>query len=134
MRSWLVACLLCVAGFSVQANEVLEFASPQQAQRYHTLTEELRCPKCQNQNLEDSNAGIAVDLRNQVYTMIQQGQTDQQIIDYMVARYGEFVLYRPVQNASTAILWYGPFVLMGVGALIFVAVVINNRRKARKGD
>ncbi|MBM6551282.1 cytochrome c-type biogenesis protein [Marinomonas ostreistagni] len=133
MKAWLMACFVCLASGLLHAEEVVQFASPERAERYNTLIEELRCPKCQNQNLEDSNAGIAVDLRQQVYSMIQAGQSDEQIIDYMVARYGEFVLYRPVQKPSTAILWYGPFALLLVGALIFIGVTVNNRRKARKG-
>lgn len=133
MKAWLMAFVMCLTSGLLQAEEVVQFASPERAERYYTLIEELRCPKCQNQNLEDSNAGIAVDLRQQVYSMIQSDQSDEQIIDYMVARYGEFVLYRPVQKPSTAILWYGPFALLLVGALIFTGVTLNNRRKARKG-
>lgn len=135
MKNWLVAC--CIVIFSSvawgAASEIFEFRSAEQAERYNTLIEELRCPKCQNQNLEDSNAGIAVDLRNQVYTMIQAGQSNDQIIDYMVARYGEFVLYRPVQDTSTAILWYGPFALLLIGAGIFLVVMLRNKKALRKG-
>ncbi|MCO4786894.1 cytochrome c-type biogenesis protein [Marinomonas atlantica] len=116
------------------ANDVLAFDAPEQQQRYRILIEELRCPKCQNQNLEDSNAGIAIDLRNQVYKMINDGQSNEQIIDYMVARYGEFVLYRPVHNASTALLWYGPFALVVIGTLIFVLVIVRNKRHQSKKD
>lgn len=114
------------------ATEVLEFNSPEDQQRFRTLTEELRCPKCQNQNLEDSNAGIAVDLRHQIYTMINDGKSSEEIVDYMVARYGEFVLYRPVHDQSTAVLWYGPFALLLIGALIFIIVVLKNKRQSNK--
>jgi cytochrome c-type biogenesis protein CcmH len=110
----------------------LEFKSTEDQQRFRLLTEELRCPKCQNQNLEDSNAGIAIDLRNQIYTMINEGQTSEEIVDYMVARYGEFVLYRPVHDQSTAILWYGPFALLLIGAVIFVLVMVKNQRRINK--
>ena len=120
-------------GSNVIAMEVLEFKTPEDQLRYRILTEELRCPKCQNQNLEDSNAGIAVDLRNQIYRMVNDGQSNEQIIDYMVARYGEFVLYRPVHDQSTAILWYGPFALLIIGALVFVIVVIKNKRQTDRG-
>lgn len=121
---------LCVS--TSYATEVLEFKSTEDQQRFRLLTEELRCPKCQNQNLEDSNAGIAVDLRNQIYTMINEGQTSEEIVDYMVARYGEFVLYRPVHDQSTAILWYGPFALLLIGAVIFVLVMVKNQRRINK--
>lgn len=110
------------------ASEVVTFDSPDQAQRYRVLIEELRCPKCQNQNLEDSNAGIAVDLRQQIYGMITQGKSDQEIVEYMVARYGEFVLYRPAHNQSTMVLWYGPFALLLIGAAIFIVVMRKNKR------
>ncbi|MBJ7549276.1 cytochrome c-type biogenesis protein [Marinomonas ostreistagni] len=120
-------------GSNVIAMEVLEFKTPEDQLRYRILTEELRCPKCQNQNLEDSNAGIAVDLRNQIYRMVNDGQSNEQIVDYMVARYGEFVLYRPVHDQSTAILWYGPFALLIIGALVFVIVVIKNKRQTDRG-
>ena len=121
---------LCVS--TSYATEVLEFKSTEDQQRFRLLTEELRCPKCQNQNLEDSNAGIAVDLRNQIYTMINEGQTSEEIVDYMVARYGEFVLYRPVHDQSTAILWYGPFALLLIGAVIFMLVMVKNQRRIDK--
>ena len=121
---------LCVS--TSYATEVLEFKSTEDQQRFRLLTEELRCPKCQNQNLEDSNAGIAIDLRNQIYTMINDGQTSEEIVDYMVARYGEFVLYRPVHDQSTAILWYGPFALLLIGAVIFVLVMVKNQRRINK--
>ena len=121
---------LCVS--TSYAMEVLEFKSTEDQQRFRLLTEELRCPKCQNQNLEDSNAGIAIDLRNQIYTMINEGQTSEEIVDYMVARYGEFVLYRPVHDQSTAILWYGPFALLLIVAVIFVLVMVKNQRRINK--
>lgn len=111
------------------ALEVRDFSRPEYEPRYRILIEELRCPKCQNQNLEDSNAGIAVDLRQQIFTMIEAGQSDEQIIHYLVARYGEFVLYRPAHSASTAVLWYGPFALLVFGALIFVWVIGRSGRR-----
>lgn len=123
---------LSVWASAVIAMEVVEFSSPEDQQRYRILTEELRCPKCQNQNLEDSNAGIAVDLRNQIYTMINEGKSNEEIVDYMVARYGEFVLYRPVHDQSTAVLWYGPFALLLIGALIFIIVMLKNKRQSNK--
>ncbi|MFD1384221.1 cytochrome c-type biogenesis protein CcmH [Rhodanobacter aciditrophus] len=126
--------IAAVVSTYAMALEVREFSKPEYEPRYRTLIEELRCPKCQNQNLEDSNAGIAVDLRQQVYTMIEAGQSDEQIINYLVARYGEFVLYRPTHKSSTAILWYGPFALLGLGALIFVWVIRRKGRHTEESD
>lgn len=137
MRRWLLVFAVTLVGWFcplINAVEIMPFASVEQEQRYRTLTEELRCPKCQNQNLEDSNAGIAVDLRQQIYTMINDGKTDEQIIDYMVARYGEFVLYRPVHDQSTVILWYGPLALLLLGALIFLIVLLQNRKRSQNKE
>lgn len=120
-----------VLAFSVSsmADEIVQFSSPLNKTRYQSLIEELRCPKCQNQNLADSASGIAVDLREQVHQMIENRKTDQEIIEYMVARYGEFVLYRPQQSSATFLLWYGPFILLGLGVVVFVLVLRANRRK-----
>ena len=122
---WLVMCF----SISSMAEEFLTFSSPLNQTRYQSLIEELRCPKCQNQNLADSASGIAVDLRDQVYQMIEAKKSDQEIVDYMVARYGEFVLYRPQHSSATFLLWYGPFILLGFGFCAFVLVVIANRKK-----
>lgn len=92
------------------------------------IAEELRCLVCQNQTIASSNAGLAVDLRNQVREMLRRGDTDQQIIDYMTARYGDFVLYRPPLKGSTTLLWFGPGVLL-VGGLLTLFVVLRRRSR-----
>lgn len=97
--------------------------------RFNALNKELRCPKCQNQNLADSNSPIAADLRREVYDMLQQGKADMEIVDFMVSRYGEFVLYRPRVSSLTYLLWYGPAGLLIVGVIVVVLVL---RRKAVK--
>jgi len=90
--------------------------------RVMKLSAELRCLVCQNQTIADSNAGLAVDLRNQVRDMLKRGDTPEQITDYMTARYGDFVLYRPPVKSSTAVLWYGPaaLLLVAVGVLLLI--------------
>ena len=95
-------------------------ADPQAEKRMTTLAEELRCLVCQNQTLADSHAELAVDLKNQIREKIQQGMSDRDIIDYMVARYGDFVLYRPPVKATTVLLWFGPFILMLLGLWLLV--------------
>ncbi|MBV1874774.1 MAG: cytochrome c-type biogenesis protein CcmH, partial [Gammaproteobacteria bacterium] len=80
--------------------------------RFHLLMEELRCPKCQNQNLEDSNAGLARDLKTRAYDLLKEGKSNQDIVDYMVERYGDFVTYRPPLRPTTWLLWFGPFVIL----------------------
>lgn len=96
--------------------------------RVHKLTEELRCLVCQNQTIADSHAGLAVDLKNQVREKVVQGATDQEILDYMVQRYGDFVLYRPPVKQTTWLLWFGPFLLMLLG-LLFLAMKVIKRPK-----
>lgn len=98
------------------ADTPFEFAQPGQAARYQKLTEELRCLVCQNQSLADSHADLAQDLRNEVYRMITAGQSDREIVDFLVARYGEFVLYRPPVSPLTWLLWFGPALLLLLAA------------------
>lgn len=95
--------------------------------RVLAISQQLRCLVCQNQSIADSNAELAVDLRNQVVAQIKQGRTDKQIISYMVERYGDFVLYNPPLKASTVILWAGPAVLFFV-ALIWGYVALRRRK------
>ncbi|MCV2401358.1 cytochrome c-type biogenesis protein CcmH [Marinomonas sp. C2222] len=127
------SCLFLITLFAVNsmAEELLTFRSELNQTRYQSLVEELRCPKCQNQNLADSNSSIAIDLRKQVYLMIESGKSDQEIVDYMVARYGEFVLYRPSYSSATYLLWYGPFAFLVLGLMAFIMVLVTNKKKVR---
>ena len=95
--------------------------------RYDTLMEELRCLVCQNQSLADSGAGLAQDLRKKVVAMIENGSNDQEIKDYMVQRYGEFILYRPRLNYSTIMLWFGPFILLVVAIGIIMRIIRSSQ-------
>lgn len=117
---------------SAEAEKVLNFKSDIDQIRYHDLISELRCPKCQNQNLADSNAQIAIDLRTHVYDMVNDGTSDTEILAYMVARYGEFVLYSPRKSGVNFILWYGPFIILGVGLLGFILVIRSNAKRRNK--
>jgi cytochrome c-type biogenesis protein CcmH len=112
--------LLFISFPSLAVIEDREFASPVEAQRYQTLIEELRCPKCQNQNIADSDAEIAEDLRNEIYRQLRDGKSDKEIVDYLVARYGEFVNYRPPLDSNTVLLWSAPGVLLFIGVLIWL--------------
>lgn len=100
--------------------------------RFQELSKELRCPKCQNQNLADSNSPIAADLRKELYELLQQGKADSEIVNFMVDRYGEFVLYRPRVSQLTYVLWFGPAVLILLG--IIVVIVIVRRKPLDKKD
>ncbi|MDH3315108.1 MAG: cytochrome c-type biogenesis protein CcmH [Gammaproteobacteria bacterium] len=100
---------------AAQVFEAREFKDPENAQRYQTLINELRCLVCQNQNLADSNASLAADLRQLTYDMILDGKSDEEIIEFMVERYGDFVLYRPPLKPTTLMLWIGPLLLLVLG-------------------
>ena len=130
MRRAIAAALLALAPLVAwpQAEEV---ARPDAAteQRLKDLADELRCLVCQNQTIADSNAPLALDLRNQIRTQIAQGRSDDQIRSYMVERYGDFVLYKPPFKATTLVLWLGPLMLLAVGAGVFWTVVARRRPK-----
>ncbi len=114
---------------SLAVIETYEFESELLRQRYLALSEELRCPKCQNQNIADSNAPIAADLRAQLHEQLHAERSDQEIADYMVQRYGKFVLYRPRWSVHTAALWLAP---AGLLLLAVVAIVLILRHSGRK--
>ena len=129
MRARIAALLLAFAGAALgQAYEV-ENPDPVTEARLKGLAHELRCLVCQNQTIADSNAPLAVDLRQQIRTQIAQGRSDAQIRDYMVERYGDFVLYRPPLKGTTAVLWAAPFVMIAIGIAIFF-LLIRRRRVA----
>ena len=108
-----------------------QFTDRAEAKRFHALTEELRCVKCQNQSLADSNAAIAQDLRLEVLDLMRQGKTDAEVKHYLVARYGEFVLYRPRVEPTTWLLWFGPAVVLLVGGFV-VAGIVRKRSGKRQ--
>jgi cytochrome c-type biogenesis protein CcmH len=113
---------------AMAAVDVYEFNSDDERRRYQHFLEELRCPKCKNQNLAGTNSQIAVDLRRELHKMVHDGKTDAEIIDFMVSRYGDFVLYRPPLKASTLALWMGPVVFLLTG-LTTVGVIVWRRRR-----
>ena len=107
--------------------ESYEFSDPAQETRYQNMIAQLRCLVCQNQNLADSNADLAKDLRARTYQMISAGSTDDEIAEFMTARYGDFVLYRPPLRLRTALLWLGPFAILLVALVIFFFTVRKSR-------
>lgn len=121
--------LLCITSLTYAAIDTYEFSSEEQQQRYKHFIDELRCPKCQNQNLSGSNAPIAMDLRKQLYVMIEQGKSDEEIINYMLDRYGDFILYKPRLTSKTLLLWGAPLLFLAVGLLILINL-LRARRKA----
>lgn len=126
--AWLLGLMLAFVAMTACAQVLTDPAPPRfnnagEEQRFRALVTELRCVMCQNQTLADSNAQIAHDLRREVLVLMRQGKTDGEIRDYLVARYGEFVLYKPRVEARTWLLWFGPALLLLAGGVIVARVV-----------
>jgi cytochrome c-type biogenesis protein CcmH len=130
-------CLTLFSGFTLSRSalaspvETFEFDNEVDKIRFQALSKELRCPKCQNQNLADSNSTVAIALRLELYNMIKDGRADSEIVTFMVGRYGEFVLYKPRVSGLTYVLWFGPilFILIGI-----VVVIVMVKRKPEKKE
>jgi len=112
--------LFCSQVLAIVDGHEYPFDNQKDAERFALLAEELRCPKCQNQNLADSNAPIAKDLRNKVYEQIQAGQSNEEIVQYLVDRYGDFVRYKPAFKSYTLVLWLSPVVLFIIALIVFI--------------
>lgn len=126
---------LLLLSVAAQSNAVLEFSRPEYKERYHGLVNQLRCLVCQNQTIAESNAELAVDLRKRVHEMIEQGSSDDEIIDFMAARYGDFVLYNPPLKSSTLLLWFAPFIVIGIGSVVLVLFIVRrNKDTVSAGD
>ncbi|MCL7944987.1 cytochrome c-type biogenesis protein [Marinobacter sp. ATCH36] len=130
LRPVLIVLLLAVYGPSLMAepNDVYSFESRSEEQRFHNLISELRCPKCQNQNIADSNAPISKDMRDEVYQMMSEGARNEEIVDALVGRFGEFVRYKPEVDSRTILLWATPVIAVGVGLVVVAFIVIRTRR------
>jgi len=126
----LLLMLFAVTGFAQKTTtqEPMVFANQLQQDRFDQLTQELRCLVCQNQNLADSDAPLAHDLRREVHEMLQTGQSNEQIKDFLVTRYGDFVLYRPPVQKNTYLLWLAPLALFLIGGLVLRSSI--NKRSA----
>ena len=127
-----IGALLLVLGVALAgAREAApEAADPALEARMTRITAELRCLVCQNQTIADSNAGLAVDLRRETREMLRQGRSDEEIIAYMTARYGDFVLYRPPLKSTTALLWFGPMAMLLLGGTVLVLVLWRRTKLA----
>lgn len=128
LRTLTGLCFLLCAQLGFAAIDVHEFKSEIDRKRYQSFIDEMRCPKCQNQNLSGSDSPIAMDLRNELYLMIEAGKSDQEITQFMVERYGEFILYRPRLSPATMLLWAAPVLLLVLGALLLLLIVRKRRR------
>ena len=132
MRVPALAAAFIFATAVAHAQSVFEprgFSSPEHEHRYHALIDELRCLVCQNQTIAESNAHLASDLRREVYRMVEEGRSAEEVVGFMVARYGDFVLYRPPLRGGTVLLWAGPFLLAAVGLTM---LAVHHRRRRRR--
>lgn len=124
--------LLSVSSLSIfAAIDTYQFNDAQKQARFQKLTNELRCPKCQNQNIADSNAEIASDLRAKIHLMLEENKSDEDIVNYMLDRYGDFVLYQPRLSKQTFLLWYAPALLFLLG-VIAIVLIVRFKAKAAK--
>ena len=130
MLRLLLGLIIFWSAHSLAVIETYEFSSADLELRYKALSQELRCPKCQNQNIADSNAPISRDLRAIVHEQLEAGAADEEIIDFLVDRYGEFVRYRPGMDSNTLWLWSAPIILL----VMALAVVVTQIRKDRDGQ
>ena len=134
-RLFALCLLLVMLPLTVSADEanVQGFDNLAEEQRYRELISELRCPKCQNQNIADSNAPISKDMRDAVYLMMQDGASDDAIVGALVDRFGEFVRYNPEVDRRTFLLWATPAIAVGIGLLVVGGIVIRSRRRGEQG-
>lgn len=131
LLSYLVLSSALIFSMSVSSApiETFKFDSPEKEKLFHKLSDELRCLVCQNQNIAESNAGLAKDLRLEMYTMLSEGKTEEEIVGFMVQRYGDYVLYRPPFKPITWLLWFGPLIVFVIGLIFAVRFV-----KAQSSD
>ena len=121
--------LLLLTPLSMAAIDTYEFDTEEQRARFYEVSSELRCPKCQNQNIADSDAPIATDLRREVHRMVIEGKNNNEIVGFMVERYGDFVRYKPALTPATVVLWFAPAVML-LGGFIILVVMLRRRQKA----
>ncbi|MFA5677979.1 MAG: cytochrome c-type biogenesis protein [Pseudomonas sp.] len=127
-RIWLVL-LMLLAPVAMAAIDTYEFETEEQRARFYEVSSELRCPKCQNQNIADSDAPIATDLRREVHRMLLEGKDNNEIVDFMVERYGDFVRYKPALTPATMVLWFAPAAML-LGGFIILVIMLRRRQKA----
>jgi cytochrome c-type biogenesis protein CcmH len=130
MRLLVMLGIMMLGSIALASIDIFEFSSEENRLQYNELTKELRCPKCQNQDIADSNAPIAQDMRKEVYRLIEDGQSTEAVVQFMVERFGEFVSYDPKIIPATYLLWFGPLTLVGVGLLVVLLLSSKRKRSA----
>ena len=134
LKTGFIAWLMSIAMVTLGAIETYQFDSPEQEERFRQLGFELRCPKCQNQAIGDSDAEISGDLRAEVYRLIKEGATDEEIKEFMVARYGRYVLYSPRLVRQTLILCCGPAGLLVIGGIVVALRIRRSKQALERGE
>lgn len=128
-RALILIAGLCISMAALGIDTDKAFDDPEMQARYEDLISEVRCLVCQNQNIKDSNVFLAADLRREIRRMMEQSMSDDEIADFLVERYGDFVLYNPRKTGSTMILWLAPALLLGIGAIVFAKIVRDRMKK-----
>lgn len=132
LLNWCLFTAVAVAANHV-ATDIYQFSSKKQEHQFQQLSKELRCLVCQNQTLAESNAPLAKDLRFQVYKMVKKGKSKQEIIDYLVERYGDFILFKPPMSKLTYVLWFAPFIIL-LAALVRLVMAMRRRRRQQLAE
>jgi cytochrome c-type biogenesis protein CcmH len=122
-RTWLASLIIVASGLAYAIDAGNAFEDPEMQARYEKISSEVRCLVCQNQTIKDSNAFLAADLKREIRRLMVEGKTDAEIYDFLVARYGDFVLYRPRKSGKTLVLWIAPFLFIAVGGFVAIKVV-----------
>ena len=134
MKNRALVCILCLLSFTAESEsskEVYSFVIDENQERFYTLLDTYRCPKCQSSNLSGSNAPIAKDLKREIHRLIEEGKTDEQIEAFLRSRYGDFILYKPALRKNTLILWLGPFFLLSLIVFLVVSWNMSSKRKSK---
>ena len=134
LTALLAICWLGLASYAIAIDTEVAFDDPVLNARYRALIHEIRCPKCQNESIAESDAPVATDLRREVRRLIAEGSTDDEVKTFLASRYGEFVLYRPRMSATTLGLWAGPFVFVLIGGFVFWRIIAARRNQSLDED
>ncbi len=133
-RSWLAALIVLTGGLALAIEAGDAFEDPEMQARYEKISSEVRCLVCQNQTIKDSNAFLAADLKREIRRLMEEGKTDAEVYDFLVARYGDFVLYRPRKSGKTLVLWIAPFLFIAVGGVVALRVVRSRMTMSADDD
>lgn len=134
MKSLLLVCTMAFAMMAVAQVDVFDFETAEQEERFRQLANEFRCPMCQNANLTHSTGGVAADLRREIYNQIIDGRTDEEIEQFMLDRYGDFILYRPRLTVQTILLWFGPALFFIIGIWVVFGIIKRSAANSRGNE